>query len=215
MASTQIAPTQSHPGNTVSAAPVKQFEVHRSSAWNTKRHEIKQNGNTVLYTNRKKAMFSSPQINLQTSDQQILASIKMQSFSKDLLLHLGNPDCTDKAQWANLTCDNFMATKYKFGFGGRWFTWTRTHNKDLGASKFGGSNFKLVDESNGCVVMVYRYTNGLFSGGVVGNIDFYAELDPQLELLALAAIVGIEERIAMRKRNAGAAGGAGGGGGGG
>lgn len=208
------AANQSNPGNTVTASPIRQLEIFKPGTFNAKKLELRQNGNTVLWTNKSSSPFSQPQIDIQLSDKTIVASVKLQSFSRDLLLHLGNPDCSDKAQWANLVCENFGRSKYKFVHNGKTCSWTRTHNKEIGARRIGGRDFKLVDEATGQVLVVYRFNYGLFKGGVNGNIDFYVQLDSQLELLSLAAILGIEEGIARRQRSsAGAAGGGGGGGG--
>lgn len=199
--------------NQPTAGLVKQWEVHRPGTFQTKHGEIRQNGSTILHTTKKTGFFSPPEITIQLNDKSIIAAVRLKKMSSDKLLLLGNPDCTDKSQWITLEREGFTASKYGFNFNGRRLVWTRTHNKDFGASTFGSRDFKLVDESSGQVLMVYRYNSSMFKRGVVAHADFYAQLEQPMELLGLAGIMGIEEGIARSQRsNAAAASGGGGGG---
>jgi hypothetical protein len=88
----------------------------------------------------------------------------------------------------------------------------RTHDKGLGASGFfNDQNFKLVDQGTGQVLAVYRHNNGIFRKGRMAEIDYYVELGQQLELISMAAILGIELQVEQKKRNSAAASGGGGG----
>jgi len=59
-------------------------------------------------------------------------------------------------------------------------------------------------------LVVHRFNNAMFKHGRLAEIDFYVELGQELELMSLAAILGIELHI-VRKGQAGAGAGAGGG----
>ncbi|KXT08749.1 hypothetical protein AC579_6442, partial [Pseudocercospora musae] len=74
-------------------------------------------------------------------------------------------------------------------------------------------DFKLVDSSAPDNILAVFIKSSGWTCPESGSLRFYTELDQDLELMAMAAILGIEERI-RRNNNAGAAaGGAGGGGG--
>ena len=94
--------------------PIKQYEIHHPGVFQNKRLEIRQDGNTIFFTNRKRGAFSPPEINIQQDEQTILASMKLNRWHRGALLHLGNPDLTNKEDWTELTCDNFSATKYRY-----------------------------------------------------------------------------------------------------
>lgn len=142
---------------------------------------------------------------------------------------LGNPDVAPKETWGDVSSESFSDKQFGFYFGGRKFLWKRyvllmssvlsiadgfhhcrTHDKALGGSFWGSKDFKLVDYGDQRrVLAVYISDKKMFSGSQVGRIDFMVELGQDLELLSLAAILGIEETI---RRSEGAAAGAGGGG---
>ena len=154
-----------------------------------------------------------PQIDILGPNNTILASVKLENFSRNCLLHLGNPETSDKSAWTVLDCKGFTRSSYQFPFNGRTFEWTRTHDSDLGASRFGSRDFKLRDVGSGQVLAVFRFNSAIFKHGVLATIDYYVELGQELELMSLAAVEGVEEKIARAQR-AGAGGGGGGGGGG-
>lgn len=191
-----------------SGTPIKQYEVHKTSHFSASRFDIKQNGTTILTTHKTTRMFRKPQIDVLAPSNTILASVKLESFSRGAVLHLGNPEGSDKSGWTVLDCKGFTSSSYQFPFNGRTFAWTRTHDSDLGASKLGSRHFKLVDEGNGQVLAVYVYNYSIIKHGVLATIDYYVELGQELELMSLAAVLGVEERIA-RSQNSSAGGAAG------
>ena len=81
----------------------------------------------------------------------------------------------------------------------------RTHSKELGAHRFGYRDYKLVDEgakANGAqaeeaVLAVYRLTGGSYwtKGTEEAVVEWFGEMGEETELLALVAIVAIEEGI--------------------
>ena len=165
-----------------------------------KKLEIRQNSSSILYTNKKRQALSPPRIDIRQDEQTILASVTVESWRRGAMLHLGDPDCTDKDDWISVRTEDWKASKYKFVFAGRSFVWTRTHNKELGATKIGGRDFKLVEEGNEQVLMVCRHNYAVLKKGVFATIDYYVDVGPDVELLALAAILGIEELTARGPR---------------
>ena len=187
---------------------IKQHEIHKTSTFSTSKFEIRQNGSIILTTHKTTRMFRMPQIDVLAPNNTILASVKLENFSRNCILHLGNPDGSDKSAWTVLDSKGFTSSSYKFPFNGHTFAWTRTHDSALGASRLGGRDFKLVDEGTGQVLAVFRYNYSIVKHGIVATIEYYVELGQELELMSLAAVLGVEERIA-KNHQASAAGGAG------
>lgn len=197
--------------STAPSGPIKQYEVFRPSAFSSFTFEIRQHGQCILKTKKDSHAFRAPDVHVTLPSGQIVAAVALQSFSRNLLLYLGNnPDGTDKAQWTVLDCSGFTSGKYAFSHNGHNFCWTRTHQ----FSTFGSRDFKLVDQNTGQVLVVYRYNSSMFKHGRMAEIDYFVELGADLELMSLAGVLGIELSI-QRKNNSSAAGAAGGGGGGG
>lgn len=79
-------------------------------------------------------------------------------------------------------------------------TYHRTHDKALGANSSRNTHFKLLDGQNESQVLaVYIQDRKWFDTSNVAKIEYFANLDPNLELLSMAAIFGIEDKI--RRRN--------------
>jgi hypothetical protein len=143
-----------------------------------------------------------PRIDIHAPGERILASVKLGSWSRKCILHLGNPEGSDKSTWTVLDASGITSGSYKFPFNGRTFAWTRTHDLDLGVSRLGSKDFKLVDESNSQVLAVFRFNHGIVTHGSTANIDYYVELGQQLELMSLAAMLGVEERVGRSQQAA-------------
>lgn len=193
-------PGQKHqPPRHISNAPVKIYKLVNTHTFTTNRLEIQHNGSTILWVHSKTRFLASPQVNLHTQAENgpIAAACKLESFSRDCRLLLGNPDCTDKKQWPLLVCEGWAAACYCFRVDGRVYQWKRTHRAELGARVLGDRDYKLVDGGTGAVLATHIYTQSLFRGKLrqIADISFFVELGPELELTALAAIMGIEERI--------------------
>ena len=197
--------------NALPNAPIKEYEIVNLGTLTTRKLAVQQNGQPILLINRKQGFFERPQVNIQLQDKTIVAACKSRSFGGNQRLFLGNPDCADKAAWNDLVRESFGLSKYKFMCNGRSFGWTRTHNKELGASRWGSMDYKLIDDQTGQILAVYLNNSKMFSTNPVARIDYYVELGQDLELLSLAAIAGIEEAIRRSKRSSAAAGGGGGG----
>ena len=184
------------PGTAVSTAPMKQYEVSQKK----KNFEIRQNGGTIMYTNKTKQGLSLPQIDIHEKEQTVLASVKLEKGNGAALLHLGNPEDTNDADWTSLEAMNSNAYQYKFVVGSRTYVWTKTQSKDSGAVRVPGRDYKLSEEGSGQVVMMeYRYNQAMFKKGVFATVDFHMDVGQDVELLALAAILGIQESIAIRQ----------------
>lgn len=200
-------PPQPAPGPVNPGAPIKQYEVYRPSSWSPTKLEIKQNGRAILKSRKEGSVFKAPNLHISLDNGQVVAAVALRSFSRNLSLYLGShPDTNDLSQWIELDCSGWTSGKYGFSFSGSRYTWTRTRQ----FSFFTGRDFKLVDQQ-GQVLVIYRFNTSLFKHGRMAEIDYFVELGEQLELLSLAAIMGIE--LEIERQNNGAAGGAGGGGG--
>jgi hypothetical protein len=175
--------------------PIKQYEIYHPGHIQMSKFEIRQNGQTVLTTNKARHGLHMPRIDIHGPDETILASVKLESWSRNCILHLGNPKGSDKSTWTVLDASGITSSSYKFPFNGRAFAWTRTHDSDLGASRLGNKDLKLVDESNSQVLAVIRFNHGIVTHGNMANIDYYVESGQELELMSLAAVLGVEERV--------------------
>ena len=198
-------------GSIMTSAPLKQYAVVNPHTFSRKNYEVQSNGQTVHWIHIKSGFMSSPQVNIQRGDQSIAAACKLRSMSRHMRLFAGDPGSTDSSSWPELRCGGFRGNKYEFFSNGRSFTWTRTHNKALGASTLGSMDFKLVDDATGQVLAVWIRDRKMFSRNPVARINYFAELGPELEALSLAAIAAIEEKI--KRQQAASSGAAGGGGG--
>ena len=77
----------------------------------------------------------------------------------------------------------------------------------------GSQDFKLLDAADDQRVLAAHVNQNWSMSGGDGRIDWYAELGENLEIMAIAVLLGLEMRI-RAAHAAGAAGGGGGGGGG-
>ena len=79
---------------------------------------------------------------------------------------------------------------------GRPYSWRRTHDKELGSRKRSFRDFKLVNEGDAGKALAVWIDNdgcGLQSSGA--TLKYFVELDRELELLSLAALLRIEDHI--------------------
>ena len=72
-----------------------------------------------------------------------------------------------------------------------------------GASRWDDRTFKLVDQNTRQVLAVFRFNNAIFQHRKLAEIDYCVELEHQLELMSLAAILGIQLYIVKMKRACG------------
>ena len=189
----------SSPGTVGTQAPVKQYEVHHPGMFQTKKLEIKHNGTTILHTNKERHGLKPPRIDISSDGKTIVTSVQLEKRNRGALLLLGNPNSTDNQEWMELGCQDGHGSKHRFVFNGRPFRWTRTHNKELGARRMGGRDFKLSEEGSDQVLVVYRSNYAVMRKGHFADVDFYVDLDQDVELLALCAVLAIQENIARRQ----------------
>ena len=198
------------------ARTVKQYELITPGGFGKRHFEVQHNGHTILWIHRKTGFMKSPQINVQQGDQSILAACKLRAMSRNMRLFLGDPGLTNSDSWPVLDCEGFNGTRYRFSLNGRSFHWKQTHDSALGARLLGGGDFKLVDDTNDQVLAVWLNTRKMFKRNPVATLNYFVELDREMEVLSLAAIAAIQEELRRRRAAAGsgaAAGGAAGGGG--
>ncbi|KAK3702094.1 hypothetical protein LTR37_015069 [Vermiconidia calcicola] len=205
--SVEISRVIAHP-----TQPSKQYEVFQPGHFQTSKFEIRQNGHTILTTKRRDRAggFKSPYIHIMSLDGTILAACMLMSWSRNQQLYLGsNPDHADKSECTLMDCEGFKGLisftggKYKFVFHGQELAWTRTHSKALGASRWDDRTFKLVDQNTRQVLAVFRFNNAIFQHRKLTEIDYYVELEHQLEMMSSAAILGIQLYIVKMKRACG------------
>jgi len=192
--------------------PVKIYHVVNPKTFSQRQFEIQQGGLTVLWVNTKSKLFHQPIINIhvESANGPIVAACKLESWSRKLRYYLGNPDCTDKDSWPIADCAGWTDKAYSFTVAGRSLQWKRTHNKDLGAKRFGNKSFKLVDAADGRVLAVHIFTQSLFGKlHQIATIEWFEDLGQEAELASLAVVHGIEERIRQSERSSSSGGGGG------
>lgn len=193
-------------------APIKTYTVHQTSAWRQSYQEVQFNGRTILWVNARKRMFHNTQVNIQTEFNAgpIVAACKLGCFMRGLRFWLGNPDCTDKDAWPVAECHGFRSNNFTFQTSDcRLYQWRRTHDRDLGAKRFGNKDFKLVDTQTGHVIAVFIFKHEVFGVKDAGRIDYFVEFGQELELMSLTVLMGIQEQIREQERAAAASSGGG------
>ena len=185
--------TESNPAKDA-IKPLKSGDLFQDGKFASNKYEIRQNKKTVYTTERTAKMFKPPRIDIRSNDK-IIATVKLESSKKNMNLFLGGDVDSKSAKGDLLSETDPKASKYQFEYHGRKYFWTRTHRKGLGANLIGERDFKLVEESSDQVLMVYRNNQATFKKGIYAFMEWYAELEPELEALSLAAIQGIQERV--------------------
>ncbi|EME86984.1 uncharacterized protein MYCFIDRAFT_77225 [Pseudocercospora fijiensis CIRAD86] len=186
-------------------SPIKTYEIINQNTFRAKHFEVRQNGIPILWINTQSHFLEPPQINIQTqsSNGPILAAAKLRAMKSGCRVIVGNPDATSKEQWNDVAKENFRGNCYGFSCGGRRFLWKRTHQKALGASTWGSTDFKLIDSTSPETILAVSIKPICWSLES-RSLKFYTELGQELELMAMAAIMGIEEKN-RRNKNAAAA----------
>ncbi|KAK4508045.1 hypothetical protein PRZ48_001782 [Zasmidium cellare] len=190
--------------------PTKSYNITRESGWNYRHLQVQHNNQTFLWVNTSGTGFlhAKPRIHLQTQSENgpVVAAAELKKSSSGCRVTMSNPDTTPKEDWIEVDSDKWSQSQFSFGFQGRQFLWRRTHDKDLGASSTRNTHFKLLDGQNDSQVLaVYLQDRKWLDTSTVAKIDYFVELDPNLELLSMAAIFGIEDRIRRRNNNNNAA----------
>ncbi|CZT25658.1 uncharacterized protein RCC_11327 [Ramularia collo-cygni] len=201
--------------STQSYQPLKAFEVTKSGTFTTRHLQLRQNGETILWINTHSGFMQPTQINLQMQSQNgpTVAAVRLKRMSSGCRVMLGSPDGTDREQWQDVESQSLSGKRYGFQYQGTSFAWKRTHKKEFGASGWGRGGFKFVQASKPDEILaVYITDRKWFNNTDIARIEFMTELGREVELMALAAMLGIAEHI--RRANRASSGGGGGGGGG-
>jgi len=198
------------PTTTTTTTTIKTYHVVNQHTFRQNRLEIHHDSHPILWTTTRSKLFKPPQITLHTDSQTgpVVAACKLKTWSCDIEICLGEPDQTG-ANFERVTSESWMNKSYRFhDVEGRAYRWKRTHSKDLGASRWGSKDFKLVDgEASGAVLAVFVHTQSVFGRlHQVARIEYFVDMSRELELASLAAILGIEEVIAQAERSAAAGG---------
>jgi hypothetical protein len=119
---------------------------------------------------------------------------------RNCLLKFENLEGKDESTWILLETTGWTSISYKFSINDRIFAWIRTHDSDLNAGRLDNKDFKLEQENYGRVLVVLRFNYDMIPHEDLATIDYYVELGQQLELVSLAAVLGIEERVSPRLR---------------
>jgi hypothetical protein len=177
-------------------AHVKVMTVLQPTTISSGKHkEIHLNGTPILHVTTKHSLLSATQVDLHPASDpsgRILASAKLHHVGNDLDIQSG------LGGWQTLSSHGVFASSYSFNAAGRQYSWTRTHDEALGAHKLGQRDFKLVDESSGrSVLAVFVFTQNMIVGRLkqIADIKWMAEVGQEVEIIALAAILGVEEKI--------------------
>ncbi|EME45394.1 hypothetical protein DOTSEDRAFT_79398 [Dothistroma septosporum NZE10] len=200
---------------TPSPKPIKTYVVVNPKAFNTCHLQIHHDNRPILWAETKRAFFSKPQVNLHTGseDGPIVAAAKLKPMSSSFLVAFG--DAAAKEIWEKVESGSFTKKQYGFTFQERQYCWRRTHDKSLGASSMGSQDFKLLDATDDKTVLAAYINQKWSTREGKGRIDWMAELGQDVEIMAIAVLLGLAMRIrAARSAAAGGAGGGGGGGGG-
>ena len=195
--------------------PVITYTLVSQGTFSKNNLEIQCDGRPILNVTTTNQMFQGTKITIQDSaNGQIVAAAKPKSSKCQVFL--GDPSATAEAHgdWIEVRKEGtFTYNNFQLRIDGTDFTWKRTHDSQLGAGTFSKRDFKLARTAHpNEVLAVYIKDSGMFNG-VEAKLEFAEKLDPNVELLVLAAIFGIQEGIKKRARSGAAAGGAGGGGG--
>ena len=182
----------------IATSPIKAYAVIPTPTWGrTSAFTIQDSssGNTILAASIQRSL-GTISVHIQREDKTVLATCRLKGFTNKKYLYLGpHPDCTDLADWKPVTPSaKFDPSKYKFEVGGEEYSWTRTRRAEYGVSKWASKSFKLVRVSGGEVLAVYVHKTQ-WKKRDDGRVDWFCEVESEVEWLALAAIMGIEEQI--------------------
>lgn len=136
----------------------------------------------------------------------VLAACRIHGLSmtnKFLFLGPGEPECTDPAEWIPVRASGrWDPAKFFFAYAGEEYAWTRTRSSELGVkSAWAGKSFKLVRVGSGEVLAVFVHLPQ-WTRKDEARLDFFAAgegMGRELEVLALVAVMGIEEEIRRKE----------------
>ncbi|KAK3672153.1 hypothetical protein LTR78_007906 [Recurvomyces mirabilis] len=203
---------------------VKIYTIHDNKSCGRKEHiqDIwDSNGQPAFIARYKRPMMHPNEINLHhsstnSSSEEVLATCRLHNWSENFFYHLGpNPDLTEKNLWPRVqgSCLTMKAWKFTTPLSPnngqqRSLEWRRTHDKSIGATRWGQRDHKLVDVETGEVLGVFVYMCKAFGRSEAwGRVEFFYEVEEGTEVQALIVLLGAQE--AIRRSEMAAANGAG------
>jgi len=200
--------TSSGGGETPSTGKaIKTFHLRATSPLSSKHFAIySDSGQAILWTECTTGWVSDLLLTLHVTSPAgpIVACSKISYFGRNVYIALGDvlSGPIGRDPWIKLDRKGTVTGTYAFAHQGKTYAWKRTHNKALGGRVLSMKDFKLVDVDGAEDRILATSTSGPLMGAVhrEGKIEWFAELDEDLEKLALAAVFGTVERT---RRNEG------------
>lgn len=147
------------------------------------------------------------QIHQESEEGPVIATCSVADSSSgdagNLSWALGEPK-VDSSEWHTLQSGGVHGP-YTFRFGEKTYRWSRTHNKSLGASLFGKTDFKLVDVAAEDEPLAAYITDKVVAPEMraaqqVAHVRYFVDLGAELELVSFATALGIFESVAGEKK---------------
>ncbi|GIZ41690.1 hypothetical protein CKM354_000498600 [Cercospora kikuchii] len=180
----------------------KQYDVRSTSNMSAKNLEICQNGVPILLVNTKVPFWwGTPKVEIVRAlgktgggrGGPVVAAAKAKSVGNAIYINIGHPpDAVPVEQWPQLTYSYWNDKEYFFEFEGRRYAWRRDVSGFADYVKDNG-DFQFVDLENTTVLAAFIRSNKSFNKDL-GKIEVLVEMDQDLELMALIAIMAIDER---------------------
>lgn len=181
--------------------PIKTFDIRCTSPYNPKHQVISQDGNPVLWIECTTGWISDLLLTLRvtSSGGAIMACSKISYFYRNCYIASGDvvSGPVNGDPWVKLDRRGTVTGTYAFPHAGKTYAWKRTHDKELTGRKMSYKSFKLVDadDAQGNVLAVLKTDSNWKGTHYTSRLDFYADLEEELEKLALVAVFGTVERI--------------------
>lgn len=138
-----------------------------------------------------------------------LGLTKFTQQREDFDVYLGGLRSPGAGDWDVVQCASdgrmFHSPYYRFhvplpstsGASKKKLQWKKTHESELGSSRFSTKDFKLIDEDNDEVVAVYiDCKSGIIHKNLRGEIDFRCQLGDSVETAVILVLLTILERRA-------------------
>ena len=182
--------------------------VSEDNKHSTKNVAIHQNGRAILWVKQKNSFWGAPMITIEgpgwggeAGAGKVLAATKLKNVRSGFYIRVGDPDEVPCEKWPQVTYSSWNEKEYFFEFEGRRYSWRSPVTGLISYLKDQG-DYQLVDLGSEEVLAAYVKDREWFAFKPIAKIEFFVELGQGLELMALAAIMGIEER---RRRKSAAA----------
>ncbi|KAK5692304.1 hypothetical protein LTR17_025406 [Elasticomyces elasticus] len=182
--------------NEAFGAPLKTYEFVAESIKTKQPHEIQQDGRPVLWIRNKRSLWKAPQIHIHADagHGEIVAACRLSLTTRNLPFMLGNPDGADKDSWPVAKVEGYTSKAYNFEVSGQGYRWARTHRKDLGSSKMSNKDYELVDASESTLaIFLFAHKPLPDQPNLIGRLNWFRNIGREVELSALAVLLGIEE----------------------